>query len=114
MLTKEELKQKADKRCRHFNGIQNKVCESKIQYPSFKELPCFNEGNFECEGYNPLTPEEQAVKDAEFQRHIDLMRKGLSSCCEAPFDTSRVITSGPHKNHGPRTCSKCQKMCFWV
>ena len=67
-----------------------------------------------------MTPEE---------RTVDLMLKGLSSCCEAPLDTSKVINSdqlknhgtlfwvinsGQFKNHGPRFCSKCKRLCFVV
>ena len=114
MRSKEESKKRRDAKCRHFNGIQNGTCESKITYPSDYEV-CFGKiGDTECGGYNPLNLEELAAKEAETERHMNLMRKGLSSCCKAPFDTSHVITSGQHKNHGPRFCSKCKKLCFMV
>jgi ribonuclease HI len=45
-----------------------------------------------------------------------LMNAGLSQCCEAPLDTSRVIHRPGHRhhNHGPRYCSKCGKLAFMV
>lgn len=119
MLTKEQRRERDLAKCRHFNGVQNKECDNKIKYPEggIKMLACFGPGvslELRCDGYNPLTPEELDAKEAEFQRHMDLMRQGLSSCCEAPFDTSQVITKGQFKNHGPRFCSKCHKLCFMV
>jgi hypothetical protein len=62
------------------------------------------------EGHSCPTSEDEA----KFKRSMDLMHKGLSSCCEAPFDTSQVIKGGKYKNHGPRFCSKCRKLCFMV
>ena len=111
MRTREGAK-KSDARCRHFNGIQNGKCESKIEYPKWRLIPCF--GEVECDGYSPLNVEELAAKEADHQRHMDLMRQGLSSCCEAPFNVSHVITKGQFKNHGPRFCSKCKRCCFMV
>jgi hypothetical protein len=113
MLDREQAKKRRDARCRHFTGIQNETCDAKVKYPHISVLPCYGEHG-ECSGYSPLTVEELAAKEAEQQRHIDLMRQGLSSCCEAPFDTSQVITSGRFKNHGPRFCSKCKRVCFMV
>jgi hypothetical protein len=114
MLDKEQAKKRRDSRCRHFNGIQHGMCESKIKYPANHDV-CFGQGGEdECGGYIPLTTEELAAKEAKIQRSMDLMRQGLSSCCEVPFDTSHVITSGRFKNHGPRFCSKCKCLCFMV
>lgn len=114
MRTREELKKRRDAKCRHFNGIQNGMCEGGIKYPPNHDV-CFGQGGEEmCDGYSPLTAEELEKKEADMQRHMDLMRKGLSSCCEAPFDTTQVITSGRFKNHGPRYCSKCKRLCFMV
>jgi hypothetical protein len=39
---------------------------------------------------------------------------GLTACCNAELDQSRVITSGRHAGHGPRMCSKCGKVVFIV
>jgi len=115
MLSPEERKKRTDNKCRHFTGTANKVCKNKIEYASHGEdFPCFGESNVICCGYYPLTAEELATKEKEHERHMDLMRRGLSSCCEAPFDTSQVITSGRFKNHGPRFCSKCKRVCFMV
>lgn len=109
-----ERKERRDKKCRHFNGLQNGTCESKIKYPENYEI-CFGVvWGPECEGYIPFTAEELAEKEAKMVRSLELMKVGLSSCCEAPFDTSHVITKGEHKNHGPRFCSKCKTLCFMV
>ena len=114
MRRREEQRARRDKKCRHFNGIQNGMCDSKVEYPSDVDI-CFGDGGEnECGGYDPLTVEELAKKEVEMQRHMDLMRQGLSSCCEAPFDTSQVITKGYSKGHGPRFCSKCKRLCFMV
>lgn len=115
MMTSEERKKKRDQRCRHFNGIQNDLCEAKIGYPEYKNnLPCFGNTDQPCDGYSPFTAEELVEQEAKIQRHMELMQKGLSSCCEEPFDTSQVIQSGEFKNHGPRFCSKCGKLAFMV
>lgn len=114
MRTKEEQKQRRDRKCRHFNGVMNDLCRSKIKYPPDHNI-CFGQiGDIECGGYNPLSAEELVAKEAEQQRHMDLMRQSLSGCCEAPFDTSQVITSGKYKNHGTRFCSKCKQLLFMV
>ena len=67
-----------------------------------------------CDLYEPHTKEEIEAEDKEFQRTVELMKKGLSSCCEAPIDISHVITDGQHKGHGPRYCSKCKRMAYMV
>jgi hypothetical protein len=100
-----------DARCRHFTGIQNNICEGGLEYPT-TDLPCW--GEHQCGKYSPLTAEELAEKEAQLKRHMELMRQGLSGCCEAPFDTSHVLTSGRFKGHGPRYCSKCKALCFVV
>ncbi len=111
------------KDCRHFNGITNRECGAGIKYNSFpgstkygpKNRPCFAEdGSPPCETYAPWTAEELVEQDRKMQRKMDLMRQGLSSCCEAPFDENRVIREGRHKGHGPRYCSKCRKLVFMV
>jgi hypothetical protein len=58
------------------------------------------------------TPEEQRARAAAITRKMDLMARGLSGCCEAPLDESRVIATGRYKGHGPRCCSKCGKVVF--
>lgn len=114
MRSREEQKKRSDAKCRHFNGMQNGRCESKVEYPSDVDV-CFGMGGeIDCGGYNPLNTEELAAKEAKTQRHMDLMRRGLSSCCESPFDTRHVTTSGQFKGHGPRYCSKCKKLLFMV
>ena len=114
-MTHRELREKRRaKKCRHFNGLQNRICESKFEYPENYEVCFGEEGNTFCSGYVPFTAEELAEKSAKLVRQLELLKLGLSSCCEAPFDTSHVITEGEHKNHGPRFCSKCKTLCFMV
>ena len=105
--------QRRDTRCRHFNGVQNKVCESKVEYPACT-IPCFGEGNLECEGYYPLSSEELAARDAADTRRYCLWKQGLSDCCEAPIDMKFVAAKGAFKGHGPRYCSKCRNLLFMV
>jgi len=104
------------KRCRHFNGLRNDNCEAGIKYnfSNFMRLTCWGEDEGSCEMYSPFSAEELAQQEVEFERHMDLLRQGLSGCCEAPIDTSQVIAAGRHKNHGPRFCSKCKKVMFIV
>ncbi len=120
MYTKEQRRAHALVKCRHFNGVQNKECKNHIKYPSVDKMACFgpaykdSPNRLECEGYSTFTPEELDAQDAELERHIDLMRKGITSCCEAPIDMSQVIPSGRFKGHGPRFCSKCRKVVAMV
>lgn len=82
---------------------------------SFPCSPSMNlSGLAACPKYEPKTPEEIAAREAENARMMDLMRRGLSSCCEAPIDERHVIREGPHKGHGPRYCSKCGRCVFMV
>jgi hypothetical protein len=111
--TREEAEARRKKKCRHFNGTMNGMCASKIVYPADIDV-CFGQAEPECGGYNPLTADEYALKEAERVRFLNLLKQGLSSCCEAPIDTSQAITSGQHKDHGPRFCSKCKRMIFMV
>ena len=67
-----------------------------------------------CDLYEPRTREEIEAEDKVFQRTMELMKQGLSSCCEAPIDTSHVIPSGQYKNHGPRYCSECGRLTYMV
>lgn len=87
-------------------------------YAHRRSIPCLgpdrNFGGASCCRYAPFTAEEIASEEAEFERTFDLMKRGLSSCCEAPFDERAVITSGRHQGHGPRYCSKCGKLAFMV
>jgi len=114
-MNREEKQEHRKKiRCRHFNGIQNEKCEAGLEYPDPRELPCLKEGNAVCEKYSSFTAEELAEQEKEFKRQMDLLMQGLSSCCEAPIDTTQVIQSGRYKGHGPRICSKCRKLVFRV
>jgi len=101
------------KKCRHFNGLINEKCEAEVRYKDHSASCCFGTTDG-CISYSPFTAAELLKQQEDIDRHLTLMRKGLSSCCEAPFDTSRVLEAGPYKGHGPRYCSKCGRMCFIV
>lgn len=122
----------ADK-CKHYNGTVNARCGLGIAYESVmvdhdrmvcgsghevaRSLPCmrkYNPGGATCDKQEFPTPEELAVQEAKDERTTDLMRRGLSSCCESPIDESRVIREGRHKGHGPRFCSKCGRCVLVV
>lgn len=109
-----------EKRCRHFNGIQNKQCRAGISYSEVVSkislFPCFaDEGAKSCASYIAPTSEEIAQEQIESRRIADLFERGLSNCCIAPLDMSQVIPKGqPHAGHGPRICSKCRKVAFVV
>jgi hypothetical protein len=101
------------KSCRHFTGILAKKCEAGIAYQRPLQRVCIGEPG-ECEKFSPYTKEEIEADEAATKRCVELMQRGLSSCCEAPIDESHVIREGRHKGHGPRYCSKCGRCCFMV
>jgi hypothetical protein len=128
-------------RCRHFNGFsdEKKTCDAGVnhaaagvcRYTTEEErkagrvglqtyaplllITCFgDDGAAPCEKYSTFTEEEVAAQEAEDARHLDCMRRGVSSCCGTPIDKRTVITSGRYKGHGPRYCSTCGKLLFMV
>lgn len=111
----------ATKKCRNFNGFTNHTaCKVGVDYKDAKDetscpysSTCFGENDL-CGQYNPYTPEELAQQDAETKRRSELIRQGVSPCCEAAIDISRVVTSGRYAGHGSRYCSKCGGMLFTV
>lgn len=54
------------------------------------------------------------ASDAEVERMLALIERGLSPCCEAALDTSRVVKSGGRVLCGDRFCSKCRKHVYTV
>ena len=118
--------------CKHFTGTQNTRCKAGVCYQDVavdhkplqaahgtvrRSMPCiakYNPGGAVCEKREEYTDEELAEQEASMKRKHDLMAKGLSDCCEAPIDRSRVIESGRYKGHGPRYCSKCGKCLLIV
>lgn len=114
--------------CRHFNGVQNKTCRAGVDYETVnvvqlpdgtqkKSLPCIaahNHAGAVCPKREEYTALDLAEQEAQHKRTMDLLARGLSSCCEAPLNTSQVIQSGRHKGHGPRFCSACGKCVFIV
>jgi hypothetical protein len=67
-----------------------------------------------CPHWIRQTREEGENRADEIEHAESCIRRGVSACCEAPIDESRVITSGRHKGHGPRICSRCWKIVFMV
>lgn len=100
-----------DKRCRHFNGIINDECIAGVNYSKIdlSVNSCWGDDD-KCKKYTPLTKEEIDEKHKSLTKQKELFLKGLSGCCEAPLDMSRVYKSGRYKGHGPRLCSKCGKL----
>lgn len=126
MSKQEELLQRRKLKCRHFSGMSHSACDNGIQYDSVRQIhntnfyryPCITLTGHEqvsgCDFYEPYTQEELDAEEAKHQRWLDCLKRGVSSCCEAPIDESQVITEGSHKGHGPRFCSKCGKLVYRV
>lgn len=106
--------------CRYYIGFGNVNCNAGRNSRDMSadtddglRHSCFGETD-KCELYNPFSQEEQTQREAEHERRCELLRNGLSPCCEAPVDESQVITSGRFKGHGSRYCSKCRKLLYTV
>ena len=109
-------------RCRHCQSITHRRCMANHAYVDVRQsvpggpralFPCFAECDT-CQDYSPYTAEELAAQEEQVKRATRLIDQGLSPCCEAPIDCSRVITTGSHKGHGPRLCSKCSGLVYQV
>jgi len=111
-------------KCKHFNGTQNDKCRANVVYSTIRDMklvgmleqyPCLVGGSEDkCPMYEPFSEKETADHEAEYQKIMSAMRRGVSACCDAPEDTSHVIESGSHKGHGQRYCSKCGKLLYMV
>ena len=119
MKKRTEYEERRRKRCRHFNGLVNENCEAGCCYTDVRTpegqgytYPCW--GEIPCTQYSPLTDEEWGARDAERERVMDYMFRGISPCCEAEIDTRQVIQTGPYKGHGRRYCSKCRRLIYLV
>lgn len=99
--------------CRNFTGIMKRKCAVDIPYQSPLQRICLGQPG-ECEKFGNYTPEEIAKEEASVTHSIECLKKGLSTCCEAELDLTRVIKDGRHKGHGPRFCSKCHQLAFMV
>lgn len=101
-----------DTSCKHFTGIQNKVCRKDIRYDSFNEseneipcLPGFTNGRRppgHCACFELQTPEEIAEAEAAIKAAIDRLTK-----------TGPLIgkVKREHKGHdwrGIEVCPICQ------
>jgi hypothetical protein len=93
--------------CRHFNGVQNKVCSAGIAYESirngagqraaFARMPCFaGEGRLPCERRSFPTAEEVEAEVAASDRVIADMFK------------ARAAIVAAKKDHGQIECPICR------
>jgi hypothetical protein len=128
-------------RCRHFTGTwANTHCAAGVEYDAVTRhhapvsyridhaggtlpgevhqatvsRPCLgslNLGGATCPRYAPIDPAEATERTKQLEHALDLMRRGRSSCCEAPLDESWV---DPVTGHGIRYCAKCQRVAFYV
>jgi hypothetical protein len=70
------------------------------------------------EEYEEISKSDQP--HTEMQKHrlraraLQLQSEGLSHCCKAPIDESRVIKEGAYTGHGWRFCSKCGDLLYCV
>lgn len=125
-------------RCKHHTGMMNDTCAAGVRYldvaldhepiryrqrtgdhtySMIRSFPClgkYNLGGATCPKRELPSPEEVEAEEAASRRSMDLLNRGLSSCCEAPIDERAVIREGRHKGHGPRYCSKCGNCVFIV
>lgn len=128
-------------RCRHFTGtLSNSHCDAGVDYGAVTrhhvpvayriDHPCdsyvasvhnatvsrpcvgaLNLGWATCRLYAPPDPAEATERTRRLEHALDLMRRGLSSCCEAPLDESWV---DPATGHGVRYCARCHRVVFYV
>lgn len=97
----------AERECVHRKG--GRGCAKDHQCSVYKLS-----GRAQCPGYEPPTPEIVEARRAANRRRMELLSRGLSDCCEASIDTRNVVTEGRYKGHGPRYCSKCHRLLFYV
>ena len=58
--------------------------------------------------------EKEQSDDAQTDRFVALIEQGLSPCCEAELDESRVIKSGRYKGHGQKVCTLCGRVAVTI
>ena len=121
--------------CRHFTGICDKGCKAGMVYDEISKrkelgqlgcavrLPCTGDPAGlvireqivqPCTLYDPLSDKEIKDEDRRIKEVFERVQKGLSPCCNAPIDCSKVIQKGQYQGHGPRFCSKCKITVFMV
>ena len=106
--------------CIHFTGIQNKVCEAGVVYLDKRagvfpnNFPCLGRGGIVCEKFEKPTLEQVEQSRADLLEWVGKIARGISPCCGAPLDMSRVIERGKHAGHGPRYCSNCKQFVMMV
>ena len=132
------LREQIQGRCQHSTGDPNKFdpgvkCKAGVEFYVLANiaefgrqgcalrLPCHGDTGetrgipvSPCDKYVPWTEEMIQADIAQWEHVKACLVNEVSPCCNAPIDKSQVIRSGPHKNHGPRYCSKCGKLVFRV
>lgn len=107
------MRRNHDERCKHFNGLQNRFCDRRIDYTLFNEgthdglalvLPCWGPQGYDeraipktCDGYCTYTPEEIADREkriAEQSLRHQTIRK-------------LIVTECPNSGQGKLTCPCC-------
>lgn len=111
-------------RCNHFTGIQHERCCVGLRYADVRgsdgRLPCLSPPAVSfaptaaCDKIRLPTLDEITQGEKEMEEALEDLRLGRSHCCKAPLDERSVITSGRHKGHGARYCSKCGRVAFLV
>ena len=102
-------------KCRHFNGIQHKVCEAGVSYDSLPRnergglvLPCIQpECQFTCDKYEEPTPEEIAADEEWMRQRMEMHEK--VAVVVAPIRKEYKGRSG----RGTITCPCCGGNLHW-
>jgi hypothetical protein len=103
--------------CAHFNGIQHERCKAGVKYKELPDdargigkFPCLAQHNAsKCAHHRLPTREGVQAEIDEIDRAETLFNQGLSPCCGAELDRSRLISDGRFKGSGWVYCSKCKK-----
>jgi hypothetical protein len=70
-------------KCKHFTGIQSKVCKAGVCYADVMPLPCLQDYRRDdaatCEHYAEPTAEEIAEDEAFIEQRMEMHRKAASA-----------------------------------
>lgn len=108
--------------CKHFRGIQHETCLAGVSMHSVRDTtqpgpyrwPCLPpirppKASTKCHLRVYPTAAEVAEDERAWKETMSLIfDQGLSACCKAPLDESRVDEHGT----GPRYCSACKELVF--
>jgi len=111
MKTREEIRehniQVAMLKCRHFNGVQNKVCEAGVNYDDVVPIPCigYRPGETvkqaECDKKSCWTREEAVKNEEEATKRTATFLLALHAASEA------AKTLGLKKGRGGAGTTEC-------